>query len=192
VEPELLTAEEQETLLDLARRSVRAAAANQELPVVDLENLPPRLREEGVSFVTLTGASGALRGCIGALQVTRPLALDVVDHAAAAATTDYRFAPVESEEVPRLHIEISVLTPPQPLAYENPAELPRLLRPGVDGVVLRDGPHRATFLPQVWEKLPQPEVFLNHLCEKMGAPANLWKRKKMTVETYQVIEFSEK
>ncbi len=115
----------------------------------------------------------------------------MIDHAAAAAVEDYRFHPVRPAEVSRLHIEISRLTPPQPLAYDDPDQLPGLLRPGVDGVILRDGSARATFLPQVWEKLPGPEEFLAHLCQKMGAPGNLWRKKKLQVQIYQVEEFHE-
>jgi hypothetical protein len=158
---------------------------------VDLALLPPRLAENGVSFVTLTLPDGALRGCIGALEATQPLALDVCEHAAAAAVEDYRFPPVRPVEVPCLHIEISVLTPPCLLDCDDLEALPGLLRPGLDGVVLRDGQQRATFLPQVWEKLPDPQAFLGQLCLKMGGPADLWRRKKLCVEIYQVEEFHE-
>ncbi|HMN62604.1 MAG TPA: AMMECR1 domain-containing protein, partial [Anaerolinea sp.] len=83
------------------------------------------------------------------------------------------------------------LTTPQPLEYDTPEELLERLRPGVDGLILRDGRNRATFLPQVWEKVPRPEEFLGHLCLKMGAPANLWRKKKLEAEVYQVEEFHE-
>ncbi len=142
-------------------------------------------------FVTLTERSGELRGCIGTLEAHQPLVEDVREHAAAAATLDYRFSPVMPDEVTELRIEISRLTTPLPLEYTSPDELPARLRPGVDGVILRDGGHRATFLPQVWEKVGDPEEFLAHLCLKMGAPANLWRRKKMDVLIYQVEEFHE-
>jgi AMMECR1 domain-containing protein len=93
--------------------------------------------------------------------------------------------------VAELHIEISRLSTPQLLAYGECTDLPGLLKPGVDGVVLRDGPRRATFLPQVWEKLPEPEDFLTNLCWKMGAAGDLWRRKKLEVEIYHVEEFQE-
>lgn len=191
MESTVLTNEEQEILLGLARRSIELAVSGRDLPQVDLEQLPPRLREDGVCFVTLTEAGGELRGCIGGLQATQPLALDVCQHAASAALDDYRFSPVRPVEVPCLRIEISVLTAPQPLTYDSPQRLPQLLRPGVDGVVLRDGLRRATFLPQVWEKLPDPRAFLNHLCQKMGGPNDLWQQKMLEIETYQVMEFHE-
>jgi len=187
---EPLTPEERKLLLDIARRSLAAAAAGARLPQVALEELPPRLQQPGAAVVTLTH-HGELRGCIGALEPQQPLALDVRDHAAAAGTEDFRFPPVRSSEVPEIEIEVSALTLPQDLEYESPADLARKLRPGVDGVTLMDGRRRATFLPQVWEKLPAPEVFLAHLCDKMGAPPDLWMRRKLRVQTYQVEEFHE-
>ena len=90
-----------------------------------------------------------------------------------------------------LEIEISRLTAPQVLAYEQPRELLKKLRPGVDGVILRDGIRRATFLPQVWEKVPDTGEFLTHLCLKMGASADTWKHRPLTVLVYQVEEFHE-
>ncbi len=186
-----LTLEEKQQLLKLARRAVEAAAQGLPPPEIDPAQLTPSLRAPGACFVTLTEADGELRGCIGTLEAYQSLAEDVREHAAAAATEDYRFQPVTPGEVDDLRIEISRLTAPQPLEYDTPEDLLARLRPGVDGVILRDGFHRATFLPQVWEKVPRPEEFLSHLCLKMGAPANLWRRKKLEVFTYQVEEFHE-
>ncbi len=185
-----LSADERAFLLRLARESITRAVNGQPAPEISLDELTPRLREPGASFVTLT-EDGALRGCIGALQAYQPLALDVREHAVAAALQDPRFPPVQADELPHLMIEISRLTPPRRLDYTSPAELPARLRPGVDGVILQDGWRRATFLPQVWEQLPQPEAFLNHLCLKMGAPADLWRQKKLDVQIYEVEEFHE-
>lgn len=188
--PPRLSQEDRAILLKLARQAIDDAVCRGIVPDVDLNALPPTLREQGVAFVTLT-KQGELRGCIGSLEANQPLALDVIDHAAAAAQSDYRFSPVVPEEIPELDIEISCLTPPVPLDYERPEDLLSLLRPGVDGVVIRDGPYRATFLPQVWEKIPDPEQFLSNLCRKMGANAALWRMKKLQVFIYQVEEFSE-
>ncbi len=185
-----LTLEERHLLLQLARQSIELAVDHCPLPRLNLEDFTQALREDGASFVTLT-EGGELRGCIGALEAYQPLVQDVCEHAAAAALEDYRFQPVRQGEVDALEIEISRLTQPVPLDYEHPQDLPCLLRPGIDGVVLRDGPRRATFLPQVWEKVNSPEEFLGHLCLKMGAPFNLWQRKILTVSTYQVEEFKE-
>lgn len=186
-----LTLEDRRTLLQLARKAIEQAACGSQYEPEDLENLPPRLREPGVSFVTLMMPDGDLRGCIGGLEAFEPLALDVCHHAAAAATEDYRFLPVRPDEVSLLQIEISRLTRPQILEYGRPEELPGMLHPGFDGVVLRDGFRRATFLPQVWDKLPDPCTFLSHLCQKMGAPSDLWRHRKLTIEIYHVEEFHE-
>lgn len=185
-----LTPEERSLLLRLAREAITQAVHGQPPAPLDVASLSPALRADGASFVTLT-KHGALRGCIGTLEPYQPLAEDVREHAVAAALQDYRFPPVRPDELPELHIEISRLTPSQPLIYDAPAELPTLLRPGVDGVVLDDGFRRATFLPQVWDKLPDPQDFLSQLCLKMGAPPDLWRRKRLHVQRYQVEEFEE-
>jgi AmmeMemoRadiSam system protein A len=185
-----LTEQEKTILLSLARRSIELAVDQRPLPQLNLEEYSPLLRENGASFVTLM-KRGDLRGCIGALEPYQPLVQDVCEHAAAAAIEDYRFFPLTPAEVPLIEIEISRLTAPHPLEYNNPEELINCLRPNIDGVVLRDGFRRSTFLPQVWEKLPEPAAFLSQLCQKMGAPANLWRRKHLDVFIYQVEEFRE-
>ncbi len=185
-----LSPDERRILLGLARQAIEDAVLDRPITPLDLESLPEALRQPGVTFVTLT-ISGGLRGCIGALEAYQPLAEDVREHAVGAALQDYRFPPVNENELKDLKIEISRLTPPQALIYETPEELLERLRPGVDGVILRDGPRRSTFLPQVWMKLPQPADFLSHLCAKMGANPNLWCEKTLQVFTYQVEEFHE-
>ncbi len=185
-----LTAEERQLLLRLARQALEAGVRGRPLPPLDPDKLTPRLLQEGASFVTLT-CFDELRGCVGALQAYQPLVEDVREHAVAAALQDYRFPPVQPPELVALKIEISCLTAPQDLEYASPGDLPGVLRPHVDGVTLFDGPRRATFLPQVWEKLPAPETFLSHLCQKMGASPDLWRRRKLRVQTYQVEEFCE-
>lgn len=186
-----LTADERRQLLALARQSIEHAVCRGERLAFEPDRLPPRLRETGTCFVTLTTQSGALRGCIGGLEAVRPLAEDVVYHAAEAALNDFRFRPVSPREVPSLRIEISRLTPPEPLVYQRPEDLPDLLHPARDGVVLRCGSRRATFLPQVWEKIPNPCEFLTQLCLKMGCPPDLWQQEKLEVDIYRVEEFTE-
>jgi AmmeMemoRadiSam system protein A len=186
-----LTDKEKNFLLKLARQSIEAAVNRKAEPPLDPVEMTPRLMENGAAFVTLTSLQGDLRGCIGALEPYQPLAEDVREHAAAAAMEDPRFPPVKPGELPAIHIEISCLTKPEPLSYEKPEELSKLLKPGVDGVMLRDGFRRATFLPQVWEKIPNVEEFLANLCYKMGAPFDLWRRKKLEVLIYHVEEFHE-
>ncbi len=187
--PAQLTSEERTALLKIARQSLTDAVNNRpSTPLPD--DLSPALLETGASFVTLT-IRGQLRGCIGTLQAHQPLAVDVRQRAAQAATEDYRFPRVRPAELDHIHIEISRLTKPAPLPYSDPALLPTLLRPHVDGVVLSDGLRQATFLPQVWDQLPSPEEFLSHLCQKMGAKSDLWRHKILQVEIYQVEEFEE-
>jgi AmmeMemoRadiSam system protein A len=187
---EQLTEDEKGILLRLARTSLERAVRGEGAPPLDLTTLSPVLQSEGAAFVTLT-VHGQLRGCIGSLEPYQPLAEDVCEHAVAAALQDPRFPPVRPAELSRIHIEVSRLTHPQPLPYTNAADLLNKLRPGVDGVILRDGFRRATFLPQVWEQLPEKETFLSHLCQKMGAPSDLWRKKHLEVELYQVEEFHE-
>lgn len=185
-----LTEEEKAFLLTLARKTIEKAVDRKPLPTWTSRDLTETLSNNGASFVTLT-MDGDLRGCIGSLEAYQSLAEDVRDHARQAALEDHRFPPVTKNEIPRLHIEISRLTPPTPLKYDNPQELPELLQPDVDGVILKDGLRRSTFLPQVWRQLPDASEFLSHLCSKMGAPADLWKRKVLEVFTYRVEEFEE-
>ena len=188
---EKLTIEEQEILLRLGREAMERGVRGEELPLLDLSSLPLVLREEGSSFVTIT-SQGQLRGCVGALEAYQPLAEDVRLHAVAAALKDPRFPPVKEEELSGMRIEISRLTRPVPLEYTDAADLLSRLRPHVDGVILReDLYHRATFLPQVWEKIPNPAEFLDNLCYKMSLAPDLWRRKHFEVLTYQVEEFHE-
>ena len=188
---EKLTLEEQKALLRLAREAMERGVRGEELPPLDLTSLSLALREEGSSFVTLT-LGGLLRGCIGALDAYQPLAEDVRVHAIAAALKDPRFPPVKEDELSGVQIEISRLTRPIPLEYQDAEGLLSKLRPHVDGVILHDNAqHRTTFLPQVWEKLPDPAQFLNNLCYKMGVEPDLWRYKHFEVLTYQVEEFHE-
>ena len=177
-------------LLSLARQSIENYVKNKPLPKLDQNALSPILCEEGASFITLT-KKGYLRGCIGALEPYQSLAEDVREHAIAAAFQDYRFPPIQANEIMDIEIEISYLTRPEVLIYEAPSDLLELIRPNIDGVVIRDGRRRATFLPQVWEKIPNAEEFLEQLCMKMGSPPDLWRRKKLDIMTYQVEEFHE-
>lgn len=185
-----LTLDEQKTLLRLARQALEHGVRNQKLPPLDKASFTPRLYEDGASFVTLT-VRGQLRGCIGALEPYQPLAEDVREHAVAAALEDPRFPPVSERELSGIEIEVSRLTRPILLDYKDANDLLSKLRPHVDGVILRDAFRRATFLPQVWEKIPDRAEFLDNLCYKMGASPDLWRKKHLEVLTYQVEEFRE-
>jgi AmmeMemoRadiSam system protein A len=186
------TPDEQHILLDLTRRTLEASTARQPVPYVDLDVLPPVLCEERACFITMRRrADGSLRGCTGTLVARRPLAQEVVEITLQTAFHDPRFPPVTAAEVDDLHLEISVLTPPEPLAFHDPGDLLDQLRPGIDGVTLMLENRRATFLPQVWDSYPDPRVFLGLLSEKMGLPANAWQNPRIKVETYQAIVIEE-
>jgi AmmeMemoRadiSam system protein A len=143
------------------------------------------------TFVTLK-IRGQLRGCIGNLTSTETVLDGVKRNAINAAFHDPRFSSLSAAELDRTDIEVSILTEPQPLAYRDPKDLIQKLRVTVDGVIIRKGHASATFLPQVWEQLPQPEIFLNHLCMKAGLLSDAWKSSELEVLTYQVQCFEEK
>lgn len=134
---------------------------------------PDCLDMPGAAFVTLT-QKGKLRGCIGSLEAHRLLGEDIEVNARAAAFNDPRFPPLSETELPDTRIEVSILSEPTPIQFTDREDALRQFRPGIDGIVLEYGPHRATFLPQVWEQLPEPEQFLAHLMIKAGLPAYFW------------------
>ncbi|MFH1024046.1 MAG: AmmeMemoRadiSam system protein B [Planctomycetota bacterium] len=184
-----LGAAERDFLLRLARNTIAAGVRGKESPVRE-SDVPAALREKKGCFVTLN-EDGDLRGCIGHITPVMPLWRAVQDNAASAAFRDPRFSPVGEADVARLHIEISVLTVPKPLAFSSPEELLAKLRPNVDGVILAMAGRQATFLPQVWEQLAGKTEFLGHLCRKAGLAADAWREKGMSVSTYQVEAFEE-
>jgi uncharacterized protein len=190
MEVESLLPGEKRALLGLARQALEHGVHGESLPRLDLQALSPALRSYGASFITLT-AGGGLRGCVGTLAPSRPLAEDVRRNALGAALQDYRFPPVLPEELPGIRIEVSRLTVPTPLEYRTPEELLARLQPGLDGLVLGDGQHQATFLPQVWQKVASGEEFLAQLCLKMGLAADAWREKQLAARVYRVEEFHE-
>ena len=134
--------------------------------------------------------NGDLRGCVGTLSPRRSLAADVVANAVAAAFQDPRFPPLTAHEFPALAVEVSVLSPQEILDVPREAELLRALRPGIDGLLLEHGQHRATFLPQVWEMLPEPAQFVAALKHKAGLPEGFWS-PDMVVARYTVAKWKE-
>ena len=149
----------------------------------------PALSQPGATFVTLT-QNGALRGCIGSLQAHRALDQDVRANAVAAAFRDPRFAPLTVEELPRTRVEVSLLTAPVPMNFSDEADALRQLRPNVDGVIFSAGNHRSTFLPQVWEQLPDPRQFMAHLKQKAGLSADWWS-PEVQLQRYEVKKWKE-
>jgi MEMO1 family protein len=183
------TRHERRLLLELARKSVMAAVTGGEAPKAD--DVPEKFRARRACFVTLT-KNGRLRGCIGSIFPVEPLYEDVIRRARSAAIEDTRFSPVGADELKEIEIEVSVLTVPQRLAFTSPQDLLSKLRPGVDGVVLRVGNGQATYLPQVWEQIPDKRTFIDELAEKAGLAADAWTRPEAEVMTYQVEAFKEK
>ncbi len=189
----MLTEEQGNTLIRLARQVIEEYLEMEPSdPVNDQELDDPVFRENKPLFVTLN-KRGQLRGCIGSLVGSEPIIEAVRRHAVNAAFFDQRFSPVTQDEVPDLEINLSLLTDPQPLEYQVGDELERKLRPGIDGVILRDpSMGAATFLPQVWEQLPTVPLFLGHLCGKAGMPEDTWRKRHLQVQTYQVQYFKDK
>ncbi len=168
-----LTEQEKQQLREVARQSIDYGLKHDQPLPVSVENYSPLLQQQAATFVTLN-LHGQLRGCIGTLQAYQPLIKDVAQHAYDSAFRDRRFSPVTEGEAPELEIHISILTPDEPIEANSEAELLSRLRPGIDGLILKDGPHQATFLPAVWEQLPAPEDFLAHLKIKAGLARNHW------------------
>jgi len=148
-----------------------------------------RLQEPGATFVTLT-QQGHLRGCIGTLEAHRALLHDVRENALAAAFRDPRFSPLAEDEFEITRVEVSLLTTPEPLAFRDEADFMAQLRPGVDGIVFQYGRHRSTFLPQVWESLPEPQQFMQQLKRKAGLPPNFW-HEEVSIARYEVTKWKE-
>jgi len=182
-----LTKQQGALLLQLARQTLthRLRGGDSPSSLVELEFLSKR-----AVFVTLTLA-GKLRGCIGNVIPVGALWEGVRDNAVSAALHDHRFSALTAEDLDRVSIEISVLTPPEKLIYEGSDDLVGKLRVGVDGVILKKEGRGATFLPQVWSQLTTPELFLDHLCSKAGLNKESWRGAGVSIETYQVESFSE-
>ena len=149
------------------------------------------LKEKRGIFVTLH-KKGDLRGCIGNIDPTKPILQGVMDNARQAAFNDSRFSPLSYEELKDTLIEVSILTRPEKLDYTDAKDLIAKLQPGIDGVIIKKQYKSATFLPQVWEQLKDPEIFLSHLCHKAGLPRDEWKSSDLNVLAYQVQSFQDK
>ena len=149
------------------------------------------LKEKRGIFVTLH-KKGDLRGCIGNIDPTKPILQGVMDNARQAAFNDSRFSPLSYEELKDTLIEVSILTRPEKLDYTDAKDLIAKLQPGIDGVIIKKQYKSATFLPQVWEQLKDPEIFLSHLCHKAGLPRDEWKSCDLNVLVYQVQSFQDK
>ncbi|MDR1808711.1 MAG: AmmeMemoRadiSam system protein A [Propionibacteriaceae bacterium] len=177
------------TLTRLARQAIARRLGLADGSADEPQRPPDWLLADGATFVTLT-IDGDLRGCIGSLQAYQPLGDDVAQNAQSAAFRDPRFPPLTRAEFNRVAIEVSVLAPPQPMTFTSEQDALDQLRPGVDGVILVAGGHRATFLPQVWEDLPDKRLFLAHLKRKAGLRPDFWD-DSVRLDRYGVTAFHE-
>lgn len=183
--------EDRRALLGIARKSLRQAAGAGAAPGAVAAAPPgPAASESRGCFVTLT-ERGNLRGCIGNLEAHGPLSEGVAENARAAALDDSRFSPVVAREVDSIRIEVSVLSGMQRLWFSSPEDLLQKLQPGVDGVFLQMGDRGATYLPQVWEQLPDKAAFLDSLARKAGCDPSQWRKPGTAVFVYEVESFKE-
>jgi len=189
-----LSPEQGRLLVKLARQTLSQRLAKQ-IPQNEIDSLnraltDPCFNSSCGTFVTLT-IDGQLRGCIGNLTSDESLTSGVRRNAINAAFHDPRFSPLGASELDCVSIEVSILSEPRQLVFRKASELLKKLRPRIDGVILRKGAASATFLPQVWEQLPQPRDFLAHLCMKAGLAADAWQHSELEVSIYQVQHFEE-
>jgi uncharacterized protein len=169
------TPENQSTLLAIASASINHGLSERTaLPIIP-NDYPELLQQPRASFVTLR-IGGRLRGCMGSLEATEPLVVNVAKNAYSAAFRDPRFAPLARDEFSQLGIHLSLLSRPEPLEFETEEQLLAQIRPGIHGVTLIEGPRRATLLPAVWESVSSPREFLAHLKRKAGLPVDYWSR----------------
>jgi len=178
-------------LLKLARSAIISELMKDRNIIAKPKDVSPLLKEKRGCFVTLH-KGGSLRGCIGTIEPTTALISCVEENAINAAFRDPRFSPIDRDEVDAVDIEISVLTVPREIKHTNREDLKKQIIPGVHGVILSQGYRRSTFLPQVWEQLPQKEDFLEHLCLKGGMSRSAWRELSTRVEVYEAEYFSEK
>ena len=180
-----------EILLSVARAAISQALG---LPFDETSEQADWLQEKAACFVTLS-QNGQLRGCIGTLEAQRSLLEDVKANAIATALKDTRFPPLSSEELNETDIEVSLLSPMQALSFANEEEALTQLRPGIDGVVFACGQYRSTFLPQVWQQLPDTKTFIAHLKQKAGLSPGFWaedvKLYRYTVTKWKEAKFDE-
>ncbi|MDJ0832688.1 MAG: AmmeMemoRadiSam system protein A [Gammaproteobacteria bacterium] len=180
--------EQRSLLLKLATDSIHNGLEYGKPLPVDLVDFDAELRDQRATFVTLH-KQGQLRGCIGSLRALRPLVEDVSENAYAAAFRDPRFNPLERSELDQLELSISILSPATAMSFDSEQDLLDQLRPGVDGLILKDGRRRGTFLPSVWEQLPEKQQFLQHLKLKAGLPIEYWS-ESIEISRYETESFS--
>jgi len=186
----ILNRSDQASMLELARRSIRHGLDTGRPCAVELSDYPVHLQQQAASFVTLN-LHGRLRGCIGRLEAVTALVADVAHNAFAAAFRDPRFPPLSEAEWPPLDIHISILTSPEPISVASEEELLEALVPGRDGLIIEDRGRQATFLPSVWDSLPEKREFLRQLRLKAGLPPDHWS-PQLQIHRYETLSFPAK
>jgi len=182
-----LSIEDQQTCLQVAAKSIQRGLQNGTALKLDSRDYSKNLQEELATFVTLH-KNGVLRGCIGALEAYQPLIKDIAEHAYSAAFQDPRFPALQKDEYEQLDIEISVLGKPELIIFKNEEDLLQQIRPEIDGLILEFGVNRGTFLPSVWEQLPDKKEFLNHLKIKAGLTQQWWDNA-VKISRYETFSF---
>ncbi|MGD2127014.1 MAG: AmmeMemoRadiSam system protein A [Desulfobacteraceae bacterium] len=190
IEKDQLTEAEGRYLLSVARQMIEEALFHRKEELSRDSQFSSKFSEKRGTFVTIT-IGGCLRGCIGHIIPQESLIEGIRINAINAAFRDPRFRPLSKEEFEKIKLEISILTEPKPLTYSDAEDLLLKLRPCIDGLIIKKGHNQATFLPQVWEQLPDKKEFLTHLCLKAGLGPDEWKSGDLVVSTYQVQAFEE-
>ena len=186
----MYTNEQKKFLLDLARRAIENRLYTGKTLRIDEDEVDTELKEDRGVFVTLT-INGNLKGCIGHIIPVQPLYEDVIENAISAAFNDPRFNPLSKDALDQIKIEISVLSLPKKLDYNDSRNLLEKLTPLKDGVIIKKDYQQATYLPQVWEDLSDKSLFLTSLCSKAGLHSDEWKKGELEIETYTVEKFEE-
>ena len=182
-----LTQDDQQTCLNVASQSIKHGLQEGKALQVSTFDYSADLQQHLASFVTLH-KNAELRGCIGSLEAHQPLIDDIAEHAYAAAFQDPRFPQLQNNEFEQLEIEISVLSKPELMTFESEEDLLQQIRPEIDGLIIEHGYHRGTFLPSVWEQLPDKKEFLNHLKMKAGLSIDWWD-SAVKISRYETYSF---
>ncbi len=183
-----ISEEEGNYLLSLAERAVDEYV--REGRVFIPEHLEHDIaKKKGASFVTLE-KMGNLRGCIGSIIPHRELYIDIIENAIAAATKDPRFTPVTEDELKDINVKLSILSFPQKIYYSDYIDLLEKIEPFKDGLIIKYSSYQATFLPDVWEQIPDKDLFLSHLSYKAGLNPDFWKSGLLEVYRYRTKTFS--
>ncbi|MDH5767028.1 MAG: AmmeMemoRadiSam system protein A [Gammaproteobacteria bacterium] len=184
----MINRQQQQELLTLCHEVIHHGLLTSNKFELNPGNYSQELQQPAATFVTLN-MNEQLRGCIGSLQAYRSCVEDVAENACAAAFRDPRFPPLSLPEFEKLNYHVSILQPSTELSVESEEELIETLRPGIDGLIIEDSVHRATFLPVVWQSLPDARSFVTHLKQKAGLPVNYWS-ETLRFKRYEVQEFN--